>query len=117
MMPPDYRVAAPRITTHNRALPRITVRPRMKDKNLLQKIEAGKAEMNRLMTWLDDLHLEESALAEGDPWVINAPYSQLVIDAVRANIAERRADIEWKFKQAAVSVWCLRNEAMRKGLL
>ena len=87
------------------------------NKSVLAKIESGSGEMLRYMHMLDDLHREETALAEGDPWVINAPYSQLVIDAVRANIAERRADIEWKFKQAAVAVWCLRNEAMRKGLL
>lgn len=87
------------------------------NKSVLAKIESGNGEMLRYMHMLEDLHREETALAEGDPWVINAPYSQLVIDAVRENIAERRTAIEWKFKQAAVSVWCLRNEAMRKGLL
>ena len=120
MMHPDYLVAAPRITTHNRALPRITVRPCMSDqdsKSLMQKIAAGEVEIDRLTTWLDAIHLEETALAEGDPWVINAPYSQLVIDAVRENIAERRAAVEWKFKQAAVAVWCHRIEANRRGLL
>lgn len=120
MMHPDYRVAAPRITTHNRALPRITVRPRMSnpdDKALFEKIKAGEADMSRYVVMLDAIHLEETALAEGDSFVINAHYSHLVNAAVRDDIAERRAVIEWKFKRAAISVWMYRTEANRRGLL
>lgn len=87
------------------------------NKSVLAKIESGNGEMLRYMHMLEDLHREETALAEGDPWVINAPYSHLVIAAVRDSIAERRADIEWKFKQAAQAVWRYRVEAKRRGLL
>jgi len=120
MVHPDYRVAAPRITTHNRAFPRITVRPRMMtpdDKALFDKIKAGEADMSRYMTMLDGIQREETALAEGDSFVINAPYSHLVHEAVKDDIAERRAAIEWKFKRAAISVWLYRTEANRRGLL
>ena len=87
------------------------------NKSLLQKIKAGEADMGRYMVMLDDIKLEEAALAEGDSFVINAPYSHLVNEAVREDIAERRAAIEWKFKRAAISIWMYRTEANRRGLL
>jgi hypothetical protein len=87
------------------------------DKNILGKIEAGKAEMARLMVTLDDLHLEQTLLEEGDPWVESTPYSQLVAEGISVNIAERQASFEWKYKQAAISVWMYRIEAKRRGLL
>lgn len=87
------------------------------DKNILEKIKAGEADMGRYMVMLDDIKLEEAALAEGDSFVINAPYSHLVNEAVRDDIAERRAAVEWKFKRAAIAVWMYRIEAKRRGLL
>jgi hypothetical protein len=87
------------------------------DKNILEKIKAGEADMGRYMVMLDDIKLEEAALAEGDSFVINAPYSHLVNEAVRDDIAERRAAVEWKFKRAAIAVWMYRTEANRRGLL
>ena len=87
------------------------------DKNILEKIKAGEADMVRYMVMLDDIKLEEAALAEGDSFVINAPYSHLVNEAVRDDIAERRAAVEWKFKRAAIAVWMYRTEANRRGLL
>jgi hypothetical protein len=87
------------------------------DKNILGKIEAGKAEMARLMVTLDDLHLEQTLLEEGDAWVESTPYRELVQAGIAANIAERRASFEWKYKQAAISVWMYRIEAKRRGLL
>ena len=86
-------------------------------KSILDKIKAGEADMGRYMVMLDGIHLEETALAEGDSFVINAPYSHLVNEAVREDIAERRAAIEWKFKRAAISIWMYRTEANRRGLL
>ena len=87
------------------------------DKNILEKIKAGEADMGRYMVMLDDIKLEEAALAEGDSFVINAPYSHLVNEAVRDDIAERRTAVEWKFKRAAIAVWMYRTEANRRGLL
>ena len=87
------------------------------DKNILNKIEAGKAEMARLMVTLDDLHLEQTLLEEGDAWVQSTPYSHLVAEGIAINIAERQASFEWKYKQAAISVWMYRIEANRRGLL
>lgn len=87
------------------------------DKNILEKIKAAEADMGRYIVMLDGIHLEEAALAEGDSFVINAPYPHLVNEAVRDDIAERRAAIEWKFKRAAISVWMYRTEANRRGLL
>ena len=86
-------------------------------KSILDKIKAGEADMGRYMTMLDDIKLEETALAEGDSFVINAGYSHLVHQAVADDIAERRAAVEWKFKRAAISVWMYRTEANRRGLL
>ena len=86
-------------------------------KSILDKIKAGEADMGRYMTMLDDIKLEETALAEGDSFVINAGYSHLVHQAVADDIAERRAAVEWKFKRAAIAVWMYRTEANRRGLL
>ena len=87
------------------------------DKSILQKIAAAEADMGRYMVMLDDIKLEEAALAEGDSFIINAGYSHLVHQAVADDIAERRAAIEWKFKRAAIAVWMYRTEANRRGLL
>lgn len=87
------------------------------DKSILDKIKAGEADMGRYMVMLDGIHLEETALAEGDSFVINAGYSHLVHQAVADDIAERRAAVEWKFKRAAIAVWMYRTEANRRGLL
>ena len=87
------------------------------DKSILDKIKAAEADMGRYMVMLDDIKLEEAALAEGDSFIINAPYSHLVNEAVADDIAERRAAIEWKFKRAAIAVWMYRTEANRRGLL
>ena len=86
-------------------------------KSILDKIKAGEADMGRYMNMLDDIKLEEAALAEGDSFIINAPYSHLVNQAVADDIAERRAAVEWKFKRAAIAVWMYRTEAKRRGLL
>jgi hypothetical protein len=83
----------------------------------VRAIEKTEADMGRYMVMLDDIKLEEAALAEGDSFVINAPYSHLVNEAVRDDIAERRAAVEWKFKRAAIAVWMYRTEANRRGLL
>ena len=85
--------------------------------HLAQTQPVGEADMGRYMVMLDDIKLEEAALAEGDSVVINAPYSHLVNEAVRDDIAERRAAVEWKFKRAAIAVWMYRTEANRRGLL
>jgi len=87
------------------------------DKNILNKIEAAKAEMGRLMVTLDDLHNEQILLEEGDAWVESTPYCELVAEGIAINIAERQATFEWKYKQAAISVWMYRIEAKRRGLL
>jgi hypothetical protein len=87
------------------------------DKNILSKIEAGKMEMTRLMVTLDDIYSEQTLLEEGDAWVQSTPYSQLVHAGIVANIAERQATFEWKYKQAAISVWMYRIEAKRRGLM
>ena len=87
------------------------------DKNILSKIEAAKAEMGRLLVTLDDLHNEQTLLEKGDAWVESTPYSQLVAEGIAVNIAERQATFEWKYKQAAISVWMYRIEAKRRGLL
>jgi hypothetical protein len=86
------------------------------DKNLLQKIEAAKAEMSRIETMLDDITAEQAAFVDAR-WISAMPYVDLVIEAIATNMAERRSAIEWKYKNAAVSVWCHRIEAQRRGLL
>lgn len=90
---------------------------KLNDDSLLKEIKAGEADMSRYSVMLDAIHREESALAEGDSFVINAPYSHLVVDAIATSIAERRADIKCKFKHAAQAVWWHRTEAKRRGLL
>jgi len=86
------------------------------NKNILQKIEAGKREMSKFETMLDDINAEQAAFID-DQWLSAMPYPQLVSEAIANNIAERRAAIEWKFKSAAISVWLYRTEAKRMGLL
>ena len=86
------------------------------NKNILQKIAAGKVEMSRFETMLDDINAEQAAFIE-DQWLSAMPYTHLVNEAIANNIAERRAAIEWKFKSAAISVWCYLTEAKRMGLL
>ena len=86
------------------------------DKTVLSKIEAGKVEMSKFETMLDDINAEQAAFIE-DQWLSAMPYSHLVNEAIATNIAERRADIEWKFKFAVQAVWRYRVEAKRRGLL
>ena len=86
------------------------------DKSILQKIAAAEADMGRYMVMLDDINAEQAAFIE-DQWLSAMPYSHLVNEAVRDDIAERRAAIEWKFKRAAIAVWMYRTEANRRGLL
>jgi len=86
------------------------------DKNILSKIEAAKAEMSRLETMLDDMKAEQAAFLDAQ-WLSAMPYVDLVLEAIATNMAERRSAIEWKYKNAAVSVWCHRIEAQRRGLL
>ena len=86
------------------------------DKNLLQKIEAAKVEMSRFETMLDDINAENDAFLNAR-WLSALPYVDLVLEAIATNMAERRSAIEWKYKNAAVSVWCHRIEAQRRGLL
>jgi hypothetical protein len=83
----------------------------------LSKIEAGKMEMTRLLVTLDDIYSEQTLLEAGDAWVESTPYSRLVAEGIAINIAERQASFEWKYKQAAISVWMYRIEAKRRGLL
>ena len=86
------------------------------DKNLLQKIEAAKVEMSRFETMLDDINAENDAFLNAR-WLSALPYVNLVNEAIATNIAERLSAIEWKYKNAVISVWCYRIEAQRRGLL
>ena len=86
------------------------------DKAVLYAIEAGKVEMSRFETMLDDINAEQAAFIE-DQWLSAMPYLHLVYEAIATSIAERRADIECKFKHAAQAVWMYRTEAKRRGLL